>query len=122
MKQASYGTWRSPIAAADIARSAIALNYLQIAGGVPHWVESRPAEGGRYVIVIPAANGEVKELTPPGFNVRTRVHEYGGTPYTPSGGAIYFSTFSDQRVYVQWSGEAPAALTPEGYRYADWEP
>ena len=122
MKQAPYGTWRSPIAAADLARSAIALNYLQMAGEAPHWVESRPAEGGRYVIVTPAANGEMKELTPQGFNVRTRVHEYGGTPYALSGGAIYFSNFSDQRLYVQRPGEAPAALTPEGYRYADYEP
>jgi dipeptidyl aminopeptidase/acylaminoacyl peptidase len=122
MKQAPYGTWRSPISAADLARSAISLNYLQVAGGVPHWVESRPAEGGRYVIVIPAANGEVKELTPPGFNVRTRVHEYGGTPYTLSRGAIYFSNFSDQRLYVQRPGQAPVALTTEGYRYADCEP
>ena len=119
MKQAPYGTWRSPISAADLARSAISLNYLQVAGGVPHWVESRPAEGGRYVIVAPAANGEVKELTPPGFNVRTRVHEYGGTPYTLSRGAIYFSNFSDQRLHVQRPGQAPVPLTPEGYRYAE---
>jgi len=41
MKQAPYGTWRSRIAAADLARSAISLNYLQVAGAVPHWVESR---------------------------------------------------------------------------------
>src|SRR5882757_6617806 len=122
MKQAPYGTWRSPISAADLARSAISLNYLQVAGGVPHWVESRPAEGGRYVIVTPATNGEVKVLTPPGFNVRTRVHEYGGTPYALSRGAIYFSNFSDQRLYVQRPGEAPIALTPDGYRYADCEP
>jgi dipeptidyl aminopeptidase/acylaminoacyl peptidase len=122
MKRAPYGTWRSLIGAADLARSAISLNYLQVAGGTAHWVESRPTEGGRYVIVTPTANGEVKELTPPGFNVRTRVHEYGGTPYTLSRGALYFSNFSDQRLYVQRPGEAPVALTPEGYRYADCEP
>jgi len=57
-----------------------------------------------------------------GFNVRTRVHEYGGTPYTLSRGALYFSNFSDQRLYVQRPDEAPVALTPEGYRYADCEP
>lgn len=122
MKQAPYGTWHSALAAADLARSAITLNYLQTTGGALHWVESRPADGGRYVIVTPAANGEVRELTPSGFNVRTRVHEYGGTPYALSQGAIYFSNFSDQRLYVQRPGEDPIALTPQGYRYADYEP
>jgi dipeptidyl aminopeptidase/acylaminoacyl peptidase len=84
-------------------------------------VESRPAEGGRYVIATVAAGGGMTELTPPGFNVRTRVHEYGGTPYILSGDAIYFSNWADQRVYVQRPGAPPQALTPEGFRYADFE-
>jgi dipeptidyl aminopeptidase/acylaminoacyl peptidase len=121
MKQAPYGTWHSPLAAADLARSAISLNYVQVSEGIPYWVESRPAEGGRNVIVTSAANGAVQELTPIGFNVRTRVHEYGGTPYAMSRGRAYFSNFSDQRLYVHRPGEQPVALTPEGYRYADFE-
>jgi dipeptidyl aminopeptidase/acylaminoacyl peptidase len=121
MKQASYGTWRSPLAAADLARSALSLNYLQIRAGTPYWVESRPAEGGRNVLVTSGANGSVRELTPAGFNVRTRVHEYGGTPYVMGDGILYFSNFSDQRLYAQRPGEAPTAITPEGYRYADFE-
>jgi dipeptidyl aminopeptidase/acylaminoacyl peptidase len=120
-KQAPYGTWHSPLAAADLARSAISLNYVQVSEGVPYWVESRPAEGGRSVIVTSAANGAVRELTPPGFNVRTRVHEYGGTPYALSRGTAYFSNFVDQRLYAHRPGEKPAAFTPEGYRYADFE-
>jgi dipeptidyl aminopeptidase/acylaminoacyl peptidase len=121
MKQAPYGTWHSPLAAADLARSAISLNYVEVSDGVPYWVESRPAEGGRCVVVTSATNGAVRELTPPGFNVRTRVHEYGGTPYAMSGDTVYFSNFSDQRLYAHRPGEAPVALTPEGYRYADFE-
>jgi dipeptidyl aminopeptidase/acylaminoacyl peptidase len=124
-KQAPFGTWRSPLAAADLAGSAISLNYVQVSEGVPYWVESRPAEGGRSVVVTSAAGGAVKgavrELTPPGFNARTRIHEYGGTPYVMSGGTVYFSNFSDQRLYLQRAGETPVAVTPEGYRYADFE-
>ena len=78
MKQAPYGTWHSALAAADLARSAISLNYVQIVAGVPYWVESRPSEGGRSVIVTAGKDGSVQEVTPQGFNVRTRVHEYGG--------------------------------------------
>jgi dipeptidyl aminopeptidase/acylaminoacyl peptidase len=121
MEQAPYGTWRSPLPAAELARSAIALNYLHVVEGVPYWVESRPAEGGRNVLVTTVANATLQELTPPGFNARTRVHEYGGTPYAVGRGAIYFSNFADQRAYVHRRGEAPVALTPEGYRYADYE-
>jgi dipeptidyl aminopeptidase/acylaminoacyl peptidase len=120
-KQAPFGTWRSPLAAADLASSAISLNYVQVSEGIPYWVESRPAEGGRNVVVTSAAGGAVRELAPSGFNARTRVHEYGGTPYVMSGDTVYFSNFSDQRLYSQRPGENPIALTPEGYRYADFE-
>jgi dipeptidyl aminopeptidase/acylaminoacyl peptidase len=122
MQQAPYGTWHSPLAAADLARSAIALNYVQVADGRPYWIESRPAEGGRNVLVTTGTDGAaVQELTPAGFNVRTRVHEYGGTPYALGRNAIYFSNFADQRLYVQRPGAAPAPLTPEGFRYTDYE-
>ena len=121
MKQAPYGTWRSPLTAADLAGSAIALNYVAILEKTPYWVESRPAEGGRSVIVTSAGNGAVKELTPPGFNARTRVHEYGGTPYAIGRDALYFSNFADQRLYAHRHGSEPVALTPAGYRYADHE-
>ena len=120
MKQAPYGTWHSPLAAADLARSAISLNYVQVAAGIPYWVESRPAEGGRSVIVTAGKDGGVREVTPQGFNVRTRVHEYGGMPYAIGNGIVFFSNFSDQRLYVQRPGAAPVAITPEGYRYADF--
>ena len=59
-------------------------------------------------------------MTPPAFNARTRVHEYGGRAYTVWNNTIYFSNFADQRVYRQRGGGPPQPLTPEGdLRYAD---
>ena len=116
-----YGTWPSPIAAADLARSSISITYVRALNGVPYWLESRPAQGGRYVIVTPSDGDSIKELTPTGFNARTRVHEYGGVPYIVGRDAIYFSNFSDQRLYAHQPGGEPRALTPEGYRYTDFE-
>jgi len=123
MKQTPYGTWRSPLGASDLASSSISLNYVQIANGTPYWVESRPADGGRNVLVTNAAPGDgaVLDLTPAGFSTRTRVHEYGGKPFAIGRGGIFFSNFADQRVYAHRSGQAPVALTPAGYRYADYE-
>ena len=121
MKTLPFGTWLSPIAAADLASSSVSLTYVRSIDGVAHWLESRPAEGGRYVIVKSAADGSITELTPQGFNARTRVHEYGGIPYVLGRDVIYFSNFADQKLYAQKSGAAPVALTPDGYRYADGE-
>ena len=120
MKQTPYGTWRSPLGASDLASSSISLNYVQVADGALYWVESRPADGGRNVLVTNAA-ADIRDLTPPGFSARTRVHEYGGKPYAIGRGVTYFSNFSDQRVYAHRSDQAPVALTPEGYRYADYD-
>ena len=121
MKRAPFGTWSSPLVASDLARSSIALNYVQVFDGVPYWVESRPADGGRNVLVTSGADGRVRDLTPSGYGVRSRVHEYGGTPYVIDRETIYFSNFSDQRIYRQTRDGAPKPLTPEGYRYADYE-
>ena len=118
-RRAPFGTWVSPISAAEVARSAIALYDIRVAAGRPYWVETRPADGGRRVVVTLDEAGKVLELTPPEFNARTRVHEYGGTPYVLRGDTLYFSNWSDQRLYRQKPGAPPQALTPAGYRYAD---
>ena len=93
--------------------------------------KSRPQEGGRSVIVRRAGDGAQVDVTPPvlatggaAFNVRTRVHEYGGGAYIVSGGVVYFCNDADQRLYRQEPGAAPVAITPQpvvprGLRYAD---
>ncbi len=113
-----YGAWASPITAASLAEGAIGLADLRAADGKLYWLETRPAEGGRLVIMT-AEDGEVRQLTPEGFNVRTRVHEYGGAPYVVAPGGVWFSHFRDQKLYWQAWDAAPEPLTPEGYRYAD---
>ncbi len=121
-KIAPYGTWASPISAASLARGAIGVSDLRTAEGRLFWLENRPDEGGRMVLMT-HADGEARQLTPPRFNVRTRAHEYGGAPYLVVGETVYFSNFSDQKLYTQAIGgeaeKALVALTPEGYRYAD---
>ena len=80
---------------------------------------SRASEGGRNVVVKWSPNGIV-DITPAGFNVRSRVHEYGGAAYTVHRGATYFTNFSDQQVYRQGPGEAPVAMTDPGAMWADY--
>ncbi|HEX7760885.1 MAG TPA: prolyl oligopeptidase family serine peptidase [Caulobacteraceae bacterium] len=115
-----YGAWPSPITAESLAEGAIGIADLRAVDGRLFWLESRPAEGGRMVVMAMNDEGESVQITPPDFNVRTRVHEYGGAAYAVVGDTLYFSHFKDQRLYAQpLGGGEPVALTPEGYRYAD---
>jgi dipeptidyl aminopeptidase/acylaminoacyl peptidase len=115
-----YGTWPSPIPASRLAESAISMSDLRVGRfGRIYWRESRPAEGGRQVLMVRERDGKIRQLTPDGFNVRTRVHEYGGSAYTVLDHAIVFANFADQRLYWHVPGQDPVPLTPAGYRYAD---
>ena len=119
MKTAPFGSWPSAISAQRLAANSIGMSDLHVHAGVPYWRESRPSEGGRQVIMRIGADGKPQQLTPVGFNVRTRAHEYGGAAFEVLDDGIVFSNFSDQRLYLQKGDTAPTAITPEGYRYAD---
>ena len=120
MNTAPYGTWTSPISAAMTAGSSNGILSLQLDGDDLYWWETRPLEGGRYVLMKYNTTGSPEELTPSGYNVRTRVHEYGGTSYLIVGGTAYFSNFADQALYQQQPGSAPTRLSiSDGLRYAD---
>ena len=128
---APYGSWSSPITSDLIVASSIGLGDILLDGTDLYWIESRPQEGGRSVIVCRAADSSSADVTPAlssgdgVFNVRTRVHEYGGGAYLASGGVVYFCNDADQRLYRQAGSAAPpVAITPEpprarGLRYAD---
>src|SRR4029450_7563225 len=117
---APYGSWKSPITANVVAAGEVGLEQIRLDGGDVYWIERRSKEGGRKVIVRRSADGQVTDMTPVGFNARTRVHEYGGGDYVVSDGTIIFSNFSDQRLYVQQRGSEPKPLTPAAdMRYAD---
>lgn len=117
-----FGTWRSSISAEMVSAGAVSLMQPHLHGGVAYWLEGRPAEGGRSVLVRADAFSEPTDVTPPGFNVRTTVHEYGGGAYLLHDGTVYFSNFADQRMYRHDAGGDPVPITPDtgGHdRYAD---
>jgi len=117
---APYGSWKSPVSSGLIVRGVVGLEGLVLDGGSVYWLESRPGEGGRNAIVRHTPDGGTEDVTPRSFNVRTRVHEYGGGDFTVHDGTVYFSNFADQRLYRQLPGQEPQALTAENSsRYAD---
>ena len=119
---APYGTWRSPLAAEMLVASAVRLGFTWLEDGSVYWLESRPAEGGRSVLVRQDHGGEPADVMPVGFNVRTKVHEYGGGSFLVHRGTVFASNFEDQRLYRQDPGAEPAPITPETegrHRFAD---
>ena len=121
---APYGSWASPITAATVASGGVRLGQVAWSGEDLCWLEGRPDEGGRNVIVRRSADGTVADDIPAGFNARTTVHEYGGGSFWTAGSTVFFTNFDDQRLYRVDPGGEPVPITPEpparwGLRYAD---
>jgi dipeptidyl aminopeptidase/acylaminoacyl peptidase len=117
---APYGSWKSPITSDLIVKGSIGVGMTALDGEDAYWIEMRPAEAGRCVIVRRTPDGKTSDVTPAPFNARTRVHEYGGGDYTVADKTVYFSNFDDQRLYKQSTGSEPQPLTPAvEMRYAD---
>ena len=110
---APYGSWTSPITADLLVEAVVHLMYPKADGDRVVWVEMRPQEGGRYTLVTRDHGGETRDLLPPELAVRTLVHEYGGLAYAVANGTIWFSNFSDQRLYRLPEGGRPKPTTPE---------
>jgi dipeptidyl aminopeptidase/acylaminoacyl peptidase len=77
------------------------------------------------VLVEQLGGGEPRDVSPAGFNVRTRVHEYGGGAAWLHGETAFCTSFDDSRLYrIDGAGAKPRPLTPEperahGLRFAD---
>lgn len=119
-KIAPFGSWKSPITADIIVKQSIRLREIVLDGEDTYWIEGRPSEGGRNVIVRMSPDGKRNDLISSSFNARTRVHEYGGGSFTVKDRVLYFSNFEDQRLYRKLPGKNPEPITPKGdLRYAD---
>src|SRR6188768_1568413 len=118
-----FGTWVSPITPDLVATAMVDLLDVQIDGDDVYWIEGRPQEAGRHVLVRHRADGSTADVLPPPHSARTRVHEYGGAATAVAGGTICFSSFPDQRLYRLDGNAGPTPLTPAhpdaALRYAD---
>jgi dipeptidyl aminopeptidase/acylaminoacyl peptidase len=120
-KQAApCGAWASPITAAVVAAGSTPLSGLLLDGADLYWLAGRASEGGRTTL-LRQRGGKVDELTPAPFNVRTRVHEYGGGAALAAGGAVWFSHYADNRIYrIEQNGKARPMSAGGDLRHADF--
>jgi dipeptidyl aminopeptidase/acylaminoacyl peptidase len=111
---APYGSWASPLTAEVLTAQALQFVSLRAAADALYWVECRPHESGRFVLVRRAADGTVTDVTAAPYSARSRVHEYGGQAFDVSDDdSVVFVNFADQRLYRVDPGEAPRPLTPD---------
>ncbi len=116
-----YGAWVSALSAEQIASGAITLSNLSTDGSNAFWLELRPSEQGRTVLVRRRSDGVVEDLTPPPFDVGSRVNEYGGGAYLASGGQIIFSDRRSSAVHlIEQDGSIRALAAVAGLRFADF--
>ena len=119
--KAPFGSWKSPITSDLIVADTVGISSPTWHRGELLWIESRPQESGRNVLVRRGNDGSERDINPAPFNIRTRVHEYGGSAWLLHNGAVFFSNFSDQHLYRQGLDEAtPTQLThDDGLRFAN---
>jgi dipeptidyl aminopeptidase/acylaminoacyl peptidase len=130
---APYGTWTSPITAADVAAHDGRPGWVGFVGEEVWWTQPTPDQGGRVRILRRTADGSTAEVLPPGFSARNRVFEYGGRPWAAvlreDGPVCVFTEWSDQRIHRisavgSPSPSEPVPITAEpkhdaGLRYSD---
>lgn len=117
--QASHGSWKSPVTAAQVAGASVKLEELQLCGGAVYWTERRPLEKGRSVLMRWTDAEGARALTPPLFSVRTRVHEYGGGAFLASPRGVWFANDADQGWYLAGTDGIQPLLVQPGVRYAE---
>src|SRR5260370_33893761 len=108
IKTAPYGSWNSPITSDLIVKESIGLSQIKLDQNDIYWIEMRPSEGGRQVIVRYPRDGQRVDVTPRAFNARTRVHEYGGGDYAAHGGGGDFFHLADPQFARPADGFSPA--------------
>jgi dipeptidyl aminopeptidase/acylaminoacyl peptidase len=120
-RSAPYGTWPSPWTAERISSAEVRAGEVRLDGGDVYWLERRPAEGGRSVVVRRDRAGRIADAIPATANARNAVYEYGGGSYAVSGGDVFYTDFGDQRVWIApAAGGAARPLTAPGpWRFAD---
>ncbi len=110
---ATYGAWPSDITTDMMTQGARKFTDMCVDGKTLYWVESRPEEKGRHVIVKYTDEDGLSDVFLPNttFSAATRVHEYGGGALLVVDDVVYFSNAEDNTVWTIHPGQSPTQLT-----------
>lgn len=121
-RAAPFGSWESPITTDLITKGAVGFSGVALDGDDIYWVEQRPWEKGRGVLVRQRGeDGTPVDLTPEPLNVRSRVHEYGGGAFTVADGEVWFSNGGDDGIrHLRADGTIHELYREAAARFADF--
>lgn len=111
-----YGMWPSALSSTDVSSGRPVISWLQVHQGVPYWMtKTITTDGIRMDLVAGRVGDEPRTVVE---NIGTRVHEYGGLPYSiDRHGRIVF-TRDDGGVFLSEDGIERTLVAPEvGVRY-----
>jgi len=115
----TYGNWSSKISARLIVSDSISIDETRQSGGSLFYIERRPQEAGRCVIVK-IKHGKAEDILPPPYSARSRVHEYGGGCYCPHDDRLFFINDCDQDIYQIRDQKISRITRAENRRFADF--
>jgi len=116
---APYGNWNSAISAELIVSDSVSLDEVKLSSKCIYYIERRPQENGRCVIVK-ATNNTSTDMLPAPYSARTRVHEYGGGSYCIYNQRVFFSNDSDQDIYCIENSQITRITSSKNKRFADF--
>lgn len=130
MRQSDPEGQPQPLPAAQVVGRRPGLREPVLSGGRLFWLEQRPQEGGRTTLMVRSAGtgpGAALEVTPPPWNLRSRVHAYGGGSYCVGGDTLVFVHDGDRCLWRcrldprsgRPQGPPEALTTPAERAFAD---
>ncbi|HET9679254.1 MAG TPA: S9 family peptidase [Gammaproteobacteria bacterium] len=119
METRPFGEWPSPISGALVGAGVLRLQQPLVNNNTVYWIEGRPAEKGRCVLVCATPNGAQQDLTPAPYSVKTRAQEYGGGAFAVHGDTVWFINAADQCIYTLRNEATNRLTAPSDYRFAD---
>lgn len=115
----TYGSWLSPVSASDVYGLSDDFGELQSVNDAVYFVQSDSTSEGRVGIKRLDLDGSVSDVVSTEFDVKTKVHEHGGSPFLGIGQSLFVSKEKDQLLYRIAPNQEPVPLTPNGTRHAD---
>lgn len=98
-KVAKFSDWISPLTPELIFSGRQAVSNLLPWNDGLLFLLSDPSEGNSQALMFRHPDGVVIRLSPVGMNIRSRVHEYGGFPFTTDENSVFYCNFADQEIY-----------------------
>ena len=119
-KTLSYGAFPSPISAEKVVEGKNAYSFLQREGNALYWLERRAEEKGRSCLMKKdLQSGDLQEVLP-GYDIRSKINEYGGRPYQVYQDKMVFTDAEDQGIYFLDKGKVRLLGKNQNKRYAEF--